>query len=186
MRIGEYLHDQIQASLEYHIPEFKREFPWDMGKVTGRADGLYVDSQTGDLTVVEIKTMNERQYKKYEKGDFPNRGHLMQCMLGAMAVRAKQCHIIYINKAAYPADEPLLEWILPYNPEEALMEYERLSRLVDDATQGKIPQPWYEGDIILDPNSKKYYWPCGFCHWRDECIELGTDAIILPVEGEAA
>lgn len=168
--IGNHLHGVLQDMLAEQYPDFDPEVKWDMGTVTGRADGRY--TRDGKLTILEIKTVSEWQFRRSFGDDAPEPAHLMQALMSAKAMGAEQVHLVYIRKTGRANEQQLLEWTYDYAALRPGVEAEfaRLSTLVTDATNGRIADTEYLGRNITPDVSK---WPCSYCPASRLCRAMG-------------
>jgi len=177
--IGNRVHAHVQAAFRQVYPDFKDEIAWVLEpeqKVSGRADGLYTDDE-GRKVVVEIKSMNPMAWAQAARRDMPHYEHALQAHLSAYVLGAQVIHLVYVNKAGKQDDSPVLEWVAEADLAMAEIELARLQQVVDLAETGVAPERWYDGDVIERPESKK--WPCAYCAWREQCVQLGGGEVQL-------
>lgn len=172
--VGNRLHARVQAAFARLYPEsWKDEVTWSLPPddlVTGRADGFYLD-EDGIPTVVEIKTMNPMSYSRANRRDMPSADHALQAHLSAFVLGAQAIHIVYVNKAGKQDEEPVAEWLAEANLFLAEIELMRLRAVVQQTHEGILPDRFYDGDTIENPLTRR--WPCQWCAWREQCVQLG-------------
>lgn len=170
--LGDHIHERIQAAFAELYPDFQAEVRWERKdwNMTGRADGMYTDDD-GVRIIVEIKSMTPAMFAKAVKRDAPHYEHALQAQISAVAKDAAAVHMVYVNKAPRQAEEAMAEWYAEVDMPATLAEIERLCAIVDNANAGVIPERFYDGDIIDNPERKK--WPCDYCAVREWCLKLG-------------
>lgn len=170
-KIGTFLHTLVQQALVDLFPGCQTEIRWDVGYLSGRADGLYAADVP---TVVEIKTMGMRAFGRAVKTGRPSSEHKMQAELTALAKGAENVHVVYINRALDMRNPAMLEWEEPAELDLADIERGRLKNITTETREGVVSEAWYSGDVITDPYDVK--WPCTYCQYRPQCSMIGPDA----------
>jgi hypothetical protein len=177
-KIGTFVHEMFQKSMHKVFRNFKEEFRWDIGYLSGRADGLYEEDSHG-LTVIEIKSMGMNAFGRSLKNG-PSKEHIMQAAFTAEHEGTERVHMIYMNRALDMKRPGILEWELAVDMDEVEMERERLRGITMEVREGIVPEPFYNGDVIMDPYEVKS-WPCGWCEHRVVCAEMGPRPMPLAV-----
>lgn len=180
-RIGNDVHAIVQDALQKSQPDCEVEVPWMFKAVSGRADGLYV-MEDGTRVVVEIKTLSPWSFDKASNRDKPHAEHVMQAQLSALALDAQFVRIIYVNKASRMDKTAHKDWLIPFDPGLAEIEFDRLNHSAHLVRQGLLGPRFYDGDIIDDPAKTKF--PCGWCAFKSACIELGPGIVAWSRQGE--
>lgn len=171
--LGDHIHERIQSAFKLLYADFVEEVRWERRdwNMTGRADGMYTDDE-GVRVIVEIKSMTPAMFVKAVKRDAPHYEHALQAQISAVAKDAQAVHLVYVNKAPRQTEEAMAEWYAEVDTSATMAEIERLSTIVANANAGILSERFYDGDVIDNPERKK--WPCEYCNVREWCIRLGA------------
>jgi len=189
--LGDHVHDIIQATMlaathgEKEISGAYEDF------ITVRADLLY-HAEDGELVCGEIKSVSDFAFKlitgkklksngQWNKKDMVAEGakpeNILQVGISAKALGATYLHIIYARKTA-AKDEPIFaefRFKIKDLDDKIQAEIERLRWIVRSVENDQLPAREFEGEVILDPKSKK--WPCLYCGFLDKCQKLPAQTI---------
>jgi hypothetical protein len=172
LEIGTQLHKSLDAAFQHLYPEATIEASWEQGVLSGHADVFYT-AEDGTKVVVEFKTANPFSWKYMQ---VPKREHYLQGQLNALGLKADAVRIIYLNISAKKGEDPIREWIVPFDAVAAVEEAGRQIRIQSAAIdtpsgiRGRVERE-YEGHT-LNPLDEQY--PCSYCKWFRACISDGA------------
>jgi hypothetical protein len=186
--IGDAVHDKIQAAVLAKIPEAEKEVNGVIENfITCRADLCY-PAEDSKIVCCEIKSTSDFGFKlatgarlksngqwnkKDQQAEGPKREHVLQVGISAKSIAADYLCIVYARKTA-AKDEPIIaEWrfkVADFD-QEIQAEIERLRSIVASVQNGVWPDREYNGTIIQNP--LKVRFPCGYCNYLPNCIEVG-------------
>ncbi len=170
--IGRHVHSLVQGALRSAFPGAEGEVKWNMGHVSGRVDSVYPDPLDSKRVVTEIKTLGQWAYQRAFKLGAPPADHVIQAALSGLALKAERIHIIHINRACDAKVPAVQEWVMDMPSDDAELESLRMKNLVEAAKRRVVPEPWYNGQIIDDP--ERQGWPCSWCPYRVPCVLAGV------------
>lgn len=187
--VGDAIHDIIQGAVLAKIPDAEKEINGVIGGfITCRADLKY-PADDGKTICCEIKSVSDFAYKqatgaklksngrwntKEQKGEGPKKEHLMQVGISAKSIDADYLCIVYARKTATRGEPVIAEWRFKVEDLEVEIQAEiaRLKQIVETVKANRIPDREYQGEIIGNPKSVNF--PCGYCSFKDACLELGA------------
>lgn len=178
-RVGRIIHEAVEQAIIRTRLNAQVEVSWDRGLVSGRADATYY-TEGGNKVVVEIKTMSPTSFNRAVSDGQPTRENSLQAALSAVVLQAQYQHLIYLNKAARPGDNPVAEWFYKTERQDALVEFNRLEQAVRLVGAGFLPPRETWSGEVEDPGSSN--WPCRYCAFRDACIVAGPGPVPLGTE----
>lgn len=168
LEVGRALHDRVRSLLE-GVVEMEREVALEVAPglvVKGHIDGLIPDPETGELRLLEMKTMAPYGFERLVKGGEVERHYLVQVSLYLEALQeegVKEALFVALNKG----DGSLHHRILPYDPALAEEGKENL-RLALTLPPEEVPRahgPDEEGRLP---------WQCVYCAFWSHCWPQAT------------
>lgn len=121
--VGQALHQAVRSAIaDVRHPE--REVALEVApglRVKGHIDGLVPDPRTGELRLLEIKTMSPYAWERLNRGGEVEEGYLIQVALYLEALKeegeeVEEAVFLAVNKG----DGSLHQRLLPYDPQHAL------------------------------------------------------------------
>jgi hypothetical protein len=101
--------------------------------ISGSADGMFKESVFGEKVVLEIKTMNDYQYKKAVFRPFEK--HEFQASLYARKLGAKKVLYLYINKNT----SEMKEFLMPINEAQLAVADRKMLRVIKAVKTKAVP-----------------------------------------------
>lgn len=192
--IGDAVHDKIQCAILAAEPQAEAEIKGVIEDfITCRADLKY-PAEDSKTVCCEIKSVSDFGFKlatgaklksngqwnkKDQQAEGPKRENILQVGITAKSIGAEYLAIIYARKTA-AKDEPIMwEWRYTVSEKENEIqgEIERLRTIVEMVKTNRMPDREYQGQIIENPKNTR--WPCGYCSYRDACIQLGAGEVAI-------
>lgn len=101
--------------------------------LSGSADGVFKEFVFGEKVVLEIKTMNDFQFKKAVFKPFDK--HESQASIYARELGAKKVLYLYINKNT----SEMKEFLMPINEDQLELADRKMNRVINAVHAGKTP-----------------------------------------------
>ena len=156
--IGTWHHLYIQSILyqlglleQAEVPVVNKE-----RYISGSADGVFKESVFGEKVVLEIKTMNDYQWKKAVFKPFDH--HEFQASIYARELGAKKILYLYINKNT----SEIKEFLVPVNEDQIELADRKMNRVIKAVKSKTIPERTC-GDRFCDVAST--------CAWATLCFK---------------
>ena len=101
--------------------------------LNGKADGVFREEVFGEKVVLEIKTMNNWNFRKAVFSPFKK--HEFQASLYARELGAKKVLYLYINKDT----SEIREFLMPINEEQLALADKKMSKVIEHVKKGTLP-----------------------------------------------
>lgn len=163
LQVGWALHHSFRSLIQ-GLRDVEREVALEVPPgiwVSGHIDGLIPDPETGELRLLEIKTMAPFSWERLNKGGEVEEGYVVQVALYLRALQEsgepiREALFVALNKG----DGRLHQRLLSYSPEHAEKGLENL-RLALTLPPEEIPRPHAPDEAGRLP------WQCVYCDfWR--------------------
>lgn len=189
---GNAIHDKIQAAILAKIPEAEKEVNGVIEDfITCRADLRY-PAEDSKIVCCEIKSVSDFAFKlatgaklksngqwnkKDQQAEGPKPEHILQVGISAKSLEADYLSIVYTRKTAAKGEPIMREWrySLAEVWDAVQSEIERLKTIVGLIKAHVLPDREYRGEIITNPSKVK--WPCGYCQFKEACVQLGEGEV---------